>query len=715
MGRLILAALFACSLAHAAPPPVTLRLVAAGLAQPLGVTSAGDGSGRLFVLEKAGVVKVIRNGAVLPTPFLDIRSQVATTGERGLLGLAFHPAFATNRRFYVFYTMLPDAAGGGALRVSTFLASAANPDVADPASEREVVTVPHGPFSNHNGGSLAFGPDGLLYIGMGDGGGLDPDNNGQNPVAGLGKIHRIDVDSPGAPLEMYAYGVRNPWRFSFDRARGDFYLGDVGQSAIEEIDFLPAGTAPGTNFGWKVFEGTECFSPSSGCALANHRPPILQYRHDAEGGNSVTGGHVYRGWTSAALHGYYFYGDFVSNRVWAAIRKPGGWETSVVIAPGNGLLGVSSFGEGEEGELYVVSLINGRVYAIEAPGPEPLRTRIDFNRDARTDIVWQHADGRTALWLMQGARQGGGTGLIGAGTGWSVRDTGDFDGDGKADLLWQHPDGTYAMWLMDGSTQTGGARLRNAGSGWNVAHLGDFNADGRIDILWLHDDGSVEVALMDGAVTMPGSGALLGAGTGWSPKVVADFDGDIRSDIVWEHADGRAAIWLMNGAMQRGGGRLVGAGTGWSVKLAPDLDADGKADLVWAHADGTASAWMMNGAAQVGGARLLGPGTGWSPAFAGDFNGDAKLDILWIRADGAVATWHMDGPRQVGGARVLDPASGWTVRRLGDFSGDARADVVVQHVDGRVQLLEGSGTSFEAAVVLPSGTGWTVVPLREQR
>jgi glucose/arabinose dehydrogenase len=280
--------------------------------------------------------------------------------------------------------------------VSSFLASTAHPDVADPASERLILSVPHPTFTNHNGGRLAFGPDGYLYIGMGDGGSSgDPPNNAQSLSTLLGKLLRVDIDTPegyaippdnpfvgvsGARGEIWAYGLRNPWKFSFDRVTGDLYIGDVGQNRIEEIDFVPYGTAPGLNFGWRVFEGADCFNPSAGCALSGHRPPIIQYAHDAAGGESVTGGYAYRGYRSAALRGYYFYGDFISSRVWAAVREGTSWRTSVVFEPPGPLSGVSTFGEDEAGEILVASYNDGRVYAIQglAPGVNPVN-RFEYN------------------------------------------------------------------------------------------------------------------------------------------------------------------------------------------------------------------------------------------------------------------------------------------------------------------------------------------------
>jgi glucose/arabinose dehydrogenase len=374
-GRLgLLAALvLAAAVAQAAPPPVSLRLVAGGFEQPLGITHAGDDSGRLFVVEKTGRVRILRGGTIAPQPFLDVSGRISASGERGLLGLAFHPRYATNRRFFVFYTR-PD----GTLTISAFLASAADPDRADPSSEQVLVTIPHG-ATNHNGGQLAFGADGYLYIAVGDGGGVGDANNGaQNLGLMLGKILRIDVDAPtgyrippgnpfagGAVPEIWAYGLRNPWRFSFDRATGDTWIGDVGQDRFEEVNYSPFENGGGQNYGWRQFEGTQCFNPPSGCAVANYTPPVVTYSRTQ--GSSITGGYVYRGLRSRSLQGYYLYGDFETNRVWAARREPLAFTNAEVLAPGQGLQGIASFGEDQAGEVYLASLPDGRIYALEAP------------------------------------------------------------------------------------------------------------------------------------------------------------------------------------------------------------------------------------------------------------------------------------------------------------------------------------------------------------
>lgn len=362
-----------------AAPVVKLEEIASGFQSPLEMVHSGDGSGRLFVVEQAGRIKILRGNAALPTQFLDISTLISSGGERGLLGLAFHPQYAVNRAFYVYYTR----AGDGALTIARYLRSATDPAVADPASAAVILTIPHPNYQNHNGGHLAFGHDGYLYIGTGDGGGGgDPDGNAQRLTTRLGKMLRVAVDGgtgytipPTNPFagrtdcsvqcpEIWAYGLRNPWKFMFDRVNGDLFIGDVGQGLWEEINHVPAGSAAPKNFGWNAFEGNNCYSPATNCSLPNHTPPIIQYGHNntSFGGFSVTGGYRYRGARYAAMRGFYFYGDFASQRVWVASPDAGGvWRSEFLfVSPSS----ISSFAEDEAGELYVIGYGTGRIYAL---------------------------------------------------------------------------------------------------------------------------------------------------------------------------------------------------------------------------------------------------------------------------------------------------------------------------------------------------------------
>ena len=353
-------------------PALTARLVVSGLQSPLDLQVAAGDRARLFVVEQAGRIRIIRGGSIVSPAFLDIVARVGSGGERGLLGLAFHPQYAANGRFFVNYT---DRSGD--THISEFR-SAPSSDAADPASERELMFVAQ-PFSNHNGGGLAFSADGTLYIGLGDGGsGGDPMRNGQSLGTRLGKLLRINVDAgspfgvpsdnpflgrPGALSEIYAFGLRNPWRFSFDRGTGDLYIGDVGQNAVEEVDVETSPRRGGQNYGWNIMEGSRCFQPSSGCNMSGLTMPVLDYPRPQ--GASVTGGVVYRGCRMPGYAGTYFYGDYVSGFV-RSFRLSGGAATDQRdwTASFRGVRNPSSFGVDADGEVYVVEY-GGSVYRIE--------------------------------------------------------------------------------------------------------------------------------------------------------------------------------------------------------------------------------------------------------------------------------------------------------------------------------------------------------------
>jgi glucose/arabinose dehydrogenase len=373
---------------------VSLELKTGGLDRPTSVTHAGDGSGRLFITEQAGTIRIYSSGSLGGT-FLDISARVSSPpgggNEEGLLSMAFPPSYGTqNPHFYVYYTNT-----NGDNQVSRFSTSG-NPNQADPASEVLVLALPHPTQSNHNGGQIAFGPDGYLYIGTGDGGGSnDPYQNAQDPDSLLGKILRIDVEMqpvnigpdvtnvflpimiqgttgrppqnyripPDNPFvstlgyrgEIWATGLRNPWRFSFDRAAGDIYIGDVGQGQWEEIDYQPAASAGGENYGWPLMEGKQCHLDPT-CNPADFVTPIHDYQH-LNGNCSVTGGYVYRGAAYPVLQGIYVYADYCSAAIWG-LQKPGGiWQNQAL---GQGTARITSFGEDENGELYLLYRANSQ-------------------------------------------------------------------------------------------------------------------------------------------------------------------------------------------------------------------------------------------------------------------------------------------------------------------------------------------------------------------
>lgn len=378
-------------------PEIALEPVTDGFSQPVHIAHAGDGSGRLFVVEKNGYIRVVENQTIEPIPFLDIHDRVLAGGEQGLLSVAFPPGYAEKGYFYVYYTNQD-----GDNQVSRFR-STPDPDFADPDSEEIILYINHPDRENHNGGQIAFGPDGYLYIATGDGGGGgDPDDNGQDTSSLLGKLLRIDVEFdtppptdadhkvylpilfdnseqkpayrvpadnpfggiPGYVSEIWALGLRNPWRFSFDRLTGDLYTADVGQNTYEEVNHQDASSQGGENYGWNIMEGSHCFN-SETCDQSGLTLPVSEYSHDL--GCSVTGGYVYRGATSPSMEGYYFFADYCTGRIWALTRDSSTWTSQVLL---NSPYSISTFGEDEIGELYLADLDGGAIYQVVTLGSE---------------------------------------------------------------------------------------------------------------------------------------------------------------------------------------------------------------------------------------------------------------------------------------------------------------------------------------------------------
>jgi glucose/arabinose dehydrogenase len=396
-----------------AQPDLTLTQITS-VSNAVDLTGAVDGSGRLFIVNQSGIIRIfdLNTNTLLPTEFLNITGPVLFGGERGLLGLAFHPDFQNNGYFYVDYIDDPS----GDTHISRFTAAdpASNATV-DPATELLLLTIdqPSGAsFTNHKGGDLNFGPDGYLYIAVGDGGsGGDPGNRAQNPQDLLGKILRIDVDNPGSgnnygippsnPFagtqsptdyrdEIWALGVRNPWRFSFDRSTGDMYIADVGQGAWEEVDFQAAGSAGGVNYGWRCYEGNHTYDLSGGCLpMGNYMFPVFEYDHGANGGQSITGGFVYRGTDVPSLVGWYVLSDYVSGNFWLLRKNGATWESD--FQPDVRASNITSFGEDDDGELYAARL-SGPIYRVTA-SPLPVEL-LSFNATAKEGRV--HLDWSTA-------------------------------------------------------------------------------------------------------------------------------------------------------------------------------------------------------------------------------------------------------------------------------------------------------------------------------
>ncbi len=354
-----------------APLALTLQPVVSGLASPVHLT-APEGDSRLFIVERAGRIRIVQGGTLLAAPFLDISARTTTDGERGLLSMAFHPHYATNGYFFVYYTDT-----NGDIAIDRFSVQAADPNAADPLSGTRVLSVAHPTFSNHNGGLLGFGPDGDLYIGTGDGGGGgDPNGNAQNQDSLLGKLLRIDVDPGGQPYaipssnpfagqagkrgEIWAYGLRNPWRYAFDAAQGQLYIADVGQDRREEVDIAGVGEG-GLNYGWNIMEGTLCY-PADPCNQQGLALPVLDYDHGGSNACSIIGGHVYRGAAIPELQGSYLYSDLCAGWLKSFVFRNGAAEERTDwgvpdVAP------IYSMGEDAQKEQYLLSG-NGGVYRV---------------------------------------------------------------------------------------------------------------------------------------------------------------------------------------------------------------------------------------------------------------------------------------------------------------------------------------------------------------
>jgi hypothetical protein len=734
---------------------------------------------RLFIVEQAGTIRIHDGAQVLATPFLDITGKVASGGERGLLGLAFDPSYAANGFFYVYYTSQP----AGTVTIARYSVTG-NANVADANSEFILKTQAH-PDGNHNGGALAFGPDGCLYAGIGDGGGAgDPDNNGQNLGTLLGKIIRISktdgtpcTAAPGNPFigmggaqpEIWALGLRNPWRITFDRATGDLLIGDVGQDTREEVDFQPAGTG-GRNYCWRRMEGTFVFDGNVACTAGTPTNPVLEYDHSL--GCSITGGYRYRGSQFPAIVGTYFYADFCSGRIWGATESGGVWTTTQLL---DTALNVSTFGEDEVGELYLAHL-GGTVHRlvlanalqaaplgnVAAAGPQggpfsPPSFNYALNATSGSvnyAISIQFAAG-VPSWLSVSATSGttttsptnvtftlnGAANSLSPGTyaatinftnttngqGHATRvatltvaspnactaasQLGDFNGDARSDLLFRRTDGQLLLYELNGFQVLASSLLGAVGVDWRIVGVADFNGDGMADILFRRvSDGMLSLYLMNGFQVVAAQ-AIGAVGTDWEVVGVGDVNGDGRADILFRRSgDGMLALYLMNGFQVVAAQPLGTVGLEWRVEGLRDFDGDGKADILLRRiSDGMLLLYRMNGF-QVAAAQLLGAvGPDWSLVGVGDVNGDGRADILFRRGDGTLSLYLMNGFQLLAAQLIGTVGTEWSLVGLGDINGDARSDMVFRRLsDGRLSLFLMDGFQVLSAQVLGAvGTEWT--------
>lgn len=624
------------SVSVAAQQMVNIRVLMnymTGLSSPLLVTNAGDGSRRLFIVERGGIIKVANAGSPQTADFMNITTKVLSGGERGLLGLAFHPDFENNRYFFVNYTRV----GDGATVIARYTANATR-TTGDPNSERILMTIPQ-PFSNHNGGMIAFGPDDNLYIGMGDGGsGNDPGNRAQNINELLGKFLRItpDVANPPSPQaysipsdnpyvgipgadEIYAVGVRNPWRWSFDRGgTHQLWAGDVGQSAREEVDIITLGG----NYGWRVYEGNQCtgLDPSL-CTPANFDPPVFDYDRSG-GGCSVTGGYVYRGVNRALPDGAYIYSDYCHGDISV-------WYANQSIFLLNTTRNYVSFGEDEAGELYIVGL-SGTIDKVLAD-----RTNADFDGDGATNIsVFRPSNSR---WYTLNQNDFSSSQVqFGLSTDTLVPE--DYDGDNKADqAVFRSSSG---QWWLRRSTDASIA-LFQWGLSNDIAVTGDFTGDKKADLTVFRPSNGYwyTYSPTNGATTFTKFGIA-----GDTPAA-ADYDGDGITDIaVFRQSEGR---WYIDNSGSSNVS-IYQFGSNGDIPVQGDYDNDGKADIA-VYRPSTGFWYILQSA--TADIRIVNFGFSTDIPTVGDYDGDGKDDIAVFRPSTGV--WYILKSSGTGGTTVI--------------------------------------------------------------
>ena len=616
------------------PAPYTPRLqtFTTSTSAPVLLRSAHDGSGRIFVVQQGGQIRVFLPGSRDSLQFIDLSSKISAGGERGLLGLTFHPDFATNGKFYVNYT----ATGSGTTVVAEYktMTGNGNSNTGDPNSERILFQVPQ-PFSNHNGGMVEFGPDGYLYIGMGDGGsGNDPGNRAQNRSLLLGKMLRIDPNSvspayaipptnpftgagtarcdngsttPGTTCqEIWTIGMRNPWRWSFDRSNGSHWVADVGQGALEELDIVTGGG----NYGWRVYEGNQCtnLDPSL-CIPGNYQMPFYQYSHSS-GRCSVTGGYVYRGTQGSLPDGAYVFGDYCSGEIWY-------WYNDQAVLIENTPRNVYAFGEDELGEIYVC-YGNGQIDKIVRA-----KASSDFDGDLKTDLA-VYRPGETN-WYIRNSSNGSVT-VRQFGLAADVPTPDDFDGDNISDIAVFRPSDGNWYYLESG---TGSFKALHFGATGDIPAAGDFDGDRKSDPTVFRPATGVWYTLR----TTDGGFSATAFGLDGDIPQAADFDGDGRTDIaVFRPATG---VWYSLNSLN-GGFNATPFGLNGDIPVAGDRDGDGKADIsVFRPSTGVWYALQsFNGSLRIEGWGLDGD----VPVLA-DYDGDGKDDIAVFRPSTGV--WYV--------------------------------------------------------------------------
>jgi glucose/arabinose dehydrogenase len=685
--------------------------VATFFTQPLFVGAPPGDTGRLFVVEKTGAIKIIdlASGQVLPTPFLDVSSQVLTDGERGLLGLAFDPDFATNGFFYVNLSST-----NGNTEIRRYHVSS-NPNVADPTSATTILSIDQSEFNNHKGGWLGFGPDGDLYISVGDGGGSgDTLHSGQNIDSLRGKILRIDVHSPsdpglnyhipadnpfvgqpGARSEIFALGLRNPWRPSFDRATGDLYIADVGQNTWEEIDIGQKGA----NYGWNHFEGPALFPGGDAISTGPVVAPIYSYNHNGTSA-SITGGYVYRG-DGAALQGQYFFADFVQGKVFTLAFNGSAWvatdRTSQIVTDVGALTLPSSFGEDGRGNLYIVDFGGGNIFRLTPTvfsAPPPAGTTADM-------ILRRGADGLYEIYDIGNNSVLAAYQLGQVGTEWTVAGLGSFSGNDTTDMILRdRNNGAFEVYDISNNKITGAGTLGQVGLEYQVAGFGNFNGPGAGTDMMMRNSNTGAFELYDiNNNSITGASQIGQVGLEWKVAGFGDFNGDGTTDMLLRDTlNGVFEVYDIKNSQLVGASTLGQVGNEYQVAGFGDFNGDGTTDMMLRNVNtGTFELYDIKNNMVAGASAIGQVGLEWQVAGFGPFNGAGTSDMVLRNTNtGAFEVYDIANNQITGASNLGTVALDWQV---GGFAVDPPTTSVgsSSQVAQLVQAMAGFGGGSGAA------------------